>query len=153
MITWIFWCVQNQKQFLYCTRGRFFCTVHLETTHGLDFKTPKFPRHVIYSRYRIDEENLYMPKKALCDILDELCSVSWTCMSWLIITSYFLIKFLLSRFSSLFVHWFFSPASYEEFSFDFQRFLFEKSRASEEPLGKTRTGRHHKSKTLRTKWK
>ena len=38
-------------------------TVHLETTDGLDFKTPKFPHHVIDSRYRLDEGNLYMQKK------------------------------------------------------------------------------------------
>ena len=38
------------------------CTVHLETTHGLGFKTPKFPHHVIYIHYRIDKENLYMQK-------------------------------------------------------------------------------------------
>ena len=37
-------------------------TVHLETTHELDFKTPKFPHHVIYSRYRLDKENPYMQK-------------------------------------------------------------------------------------------
>ena len=37
-------------------------TVHLETTHGLGFKTPKFPRHVVYSRYRLDEENPYTQK-------------------------------------------------------------------------------------------
>ena len=37
-------------------------TVHLETTDGLDFKTPKFPHHVIYSRYRLDKENPYMQK-------------------------------------------------------------------------------------------
>ena len=34
-------------------------TVYLETTDGLDFKTQKFPPHIIYSRYRIDEENPY----------------------------------------------------------------------------------------------
>ena len=39
------------------------CTVYLETTHGLDFKTPKFPHHVIYSRYRLEEENPYILKK------------------------------------------------------------------------------------------
>ena len=45
-------------------------TVHLETTYGLDFNAPKFPYHVIYSRYRFDEENpYYMPKKASCAIL------------------------------------------------------------------------------------
>ena len=38
-------------------------TVHLETTHGLDFKTPNFPHHVIYSRYSLEEENPYIPKK------------------------------------------------------------------------------------------
>ena len=40
-------------------------TVHLETTDGLDFKTPIFPRHFIYSRYRLDEENPYMQKKLM----------------------------------------------------------------------------------------
>ena len=49
-------------------------TFQLETTHGLDFKTPKFPHHVIYSHYRLDEENPYMKKTILCDILDELCN-------------------------------------------------------------------------------
>ena len=38
-------------------------TVHLETTDGLDFKTPKFPHHVIDSRYRLDKGNLYICKK------------------------------------------------------------------------------------------
>ena len=36
--------------------------MHLETTRGLDFKTPKSPHHVIYSRYRLDEENPFMQK-------------------------------------------------------------------------------------------
>ena len=35
-------------------------TVHLETTNGLDFKTPNFPNHVIYSHYRLEKENTYM---------------------------------------------------------------------------------------------
>ena len=48
-------------------------TVYLETTHGLNFETPKFPRHVIYSRYRLDKENPYMQKNPVCAILDELC--------------------------------------------------------------------------------
>ena len=39
--------------------------VHLETTYGLDFKTPKFPRHVTYSCYCLDEENPYMQKKLM----------------------------------------------------------------------------------------
>ena len=39
--------------------------LYLEMTHGLDFKTPTFPHHVIYSRYHLDEENPYMPKKLL----------------------------------------------------------------------------------------
>ena len=53
-----FW-IQNRKDvILYSV----FCTVYLETTHGLDFKTPNFPRHVIYSRYCLDEENPYMQK-------------------------------------------------------------------------------------------
>ena len=38
----------------------FFNTVHLETTDGLDFKTPKFLCHVIYICYRLDEENPYI---------------------------------------------------------------------------------------------
>ena len=37
-------------------------TVHLENTHELDFKTLKFPHHVINGRYHIDEENSYMQK-------------------------------------------------------------------------------------------
>ena len=28
-------------------------TVQLEKTHGLDFKTSKFPHHVVYSRYHL----------------------------------------------------------------------------------------------------
>ena len=32
----------------------------LERTHGLDFKTPIFTICVIYSRYHLDEENIYM---------------------------------------------------------------------------------------------
>ena len=40
---------------IYMNTGYF--TVQLEMTHGLDFKTPKFPHHVIYSRYCLDEEN------------------------------------------------------------------------------------------------
>ena len=35
---------------------------YLEMNHGLDFKTPKFPCHVIYIRYRLDEENPFMQK-------------------------------------------------------------------------------------------
>ena len=35
-------------------------TVDLETTHGLDFKTQLFFRHVIFRRYCLDEENPYM---------------------------------------------------------------------------------------------
>ena len=31
--------------------------MYLEMTHKLDFKTPKFPSQVIYSRYRLDEDN------------------------------------------------------------------------------------------------
>ena len=31
-------------------------------THGVDFKTPKFPNHVIYSRCCLDEENPFMQK-------------------------------------------------------------------------------------------
>ena len=50
-------------------------TVYLETTHGLDFKTPKCSCHVIYSSYRLDKENPYMKKIAVCAILDELCYV------------------------------------------------------------------------------
>ena len=50
------------------------CLLHLETAHGLDFNTPKFPDHVIYIHYRLDEENSYM-QKSLCAILDELCYV------------------------------------------------------------------------------
>ena len=65
------------------------------TTHGLDFKTPKFPYHVIYSHYRLDEDNPYMQKKPLYAILDDLCYVCWICISWLIITSYFPIEYLL----------------------------------------------------------
>ena len=30
-------------------------------THGLDFRTQKFPHDVIYSYYRLEEENTYMP--------------------------------------------------------------------------------------------
>ena len=63
-------------------------------THGLDFKTPKSPHHVIYSRYRLDEESPYM-RKYLCDIFDELFYVYWIWISELIITSYFTIEFLL----------------------------------------------------------
>ena len=36
------------------------CTLYLEMTHGLDFKTPKFLIHVIYSRFCLDEEIPYM---------------------------------------------------------------------------------------------
>ena len=46
-------------------------TVYLETINGWDFKSPKFPLHVIYSRYRLDEENPYMKKIAVYAILDE----------------------------------------------------------------------------------
>ena len=78
-------------------------TVHLETTDGLDLKTPKFPHHVIYSRYCLDKENIYMQFFSLFAILDELLYVCWSCISQVIITSYFPIKFLLSIFSSFFV--------------------------------------------------
>ena len=37
-------------------------TFQLETTHGLDFKTPKFPHHVIHIRCRLDEDNPFMQK-------------------------------------------------------------------------------------------
>ena len=50
-----------------------FLTVHLETMHGLDFKTPKFHHHIICSRCRLDKENPCMRKNALRAILDELC--------------------------------------------------------------------------------
>ena len=56
-------------------------TVYLETTHGLYFKTPKFPHHVIISRYFLDEENPYMQKKSICAILDDLCHVCWSWIS------------------------------------------------------------------------
>ena len=47
-------------------------TVYLETTHGLDSKTPKFSRHVIYIRYCLDEEDPYMQIFSVCAILDYL---------------------------------------------------------------------------------
>ena len=43
---------------IYMNTGYF--TVQLEMTHGLDFKTPKFPHHVIYSRYCLDEDDIHM---------------------------------------------------------------------------------------------
>ena len=48
-------------------------TVHLEMNHGLDFKTPKILHHIIYSRFRLDEENPYMKKK-----LDVLFRMSYS---------------------------------------------------------------------------
>ena len=43
-------------------------TVYLETTHGLDFKTPKFLHHVIYSCYLLDKENHPYMQKNCCTV-------------------------------------------------------------------------------------
>ena len=65
----------SRKGVVFGMLGHLTSTVYLDTTDGLDFKTPKFPRHVIYSHYRLDKENLYMQKIPACAILDELCYV------------------------------------------------------------------------------
>ena len=47
--------------------------VYLEMTHGLDFKTPKFPHQVIYiSVYRLEKIIHICKNIDVCAILDQL---------------------------------------------------------------------------------
>ena len=47
--------------------GNHYCTgtVHLE----MDFKSPRFLRQIIYSRYRVDEENAHIQKNGSIYVL------------------------------------------------------------------------------------
>ena len=49
-------------------------TFHLESTHGLDFKTSKFPAK-LYIAVTVLMRRILYAKKSFCAILDELCYV------------------------------------------------------------------------------
>ena len=62
-------------------------------------------------------------KNDLCDTLDGLCYVFWSCISWVIIMSYFSIEVLLSWFSLFLIKWFFSQPRMKNLDTIFQWFL------------------------------
>ena len=78
---------------------------------------------MLYIAVTVLTRRIHICKNYLCGILDELCHVYWSCIYSLNITSYFPIKFSLSRFGSFFLQWFFPQPRMKNLASVFQRFL------------------------------
>ena len=90
---------------------------------GCILRLQNFPSMLYIYVAILTRDSPYMQKNDLCDTLDGLCYVFWSCISWVIIMSYFSIEVLLSWCSLFLIQWFFSQPRMKNLDTIFQWFL------------------------------